>query len=92
MKGRGERSKYEGGEVARGSNYHTDPNKMSLSASFPGAASTSSFVLVVDVGVDILANCSAAFLSLDKVVRLLLTASVIRTEVYVRFSFNFSFF
>lgn len=68
------------GEGGGGLN-HTDPNKMSLSASFPGAASTSSVLPVVVVvdDVDIVANCSAAFLSLDKVVRLLLTASVIRT-------------
>lgn len=72
---------------------HTDPNKMSLSASFPGAASTSSVLPVVVVvdDVDILANCSAAFLSLDKVVRLLLTASVIRTGGKIDFSFPFFF-
>lgn len=67
-----------------GKENHTDPNKMSLSASFPGATPTISLrvavvVVVVVLAVDILANCSAAFLSLDKVVRLLLTASVIRT-------------
>lgn len=62
----------------RGGCNHTDPNKMSLSASFPGAASTKSVVL---------ANCSAALLSLDKVVRLLLTASVIRTGGKKLFSF-----
>lgn len=54
---------------------HTDPNRMSLSASFPGAELTSSIVRIVDVGVDILANCSPTFFSLDKVA----TASVIRT-------------
>ena len=64
---------------------HTDPNTMSLSASFPGATLTISllvvFVVVVVLAVDILLNCSAAFLSLVKVVRLLLTESVIRTPL-----------
>lgn len=70
-------------EGEKGTCNHTDPNKMSLSASFPGSTRTISFLVVVVVVVlaaDILPNCSAAFLSLDKVVRLLLTAaSVIRT-------------
>lgn len=76
---------------------HTDPNKMSLSASFPGATLTISLlvvsvVVVVVLAVDILPNCSAAFLSLVKVVRLLLTASVIRTPLGKKKILPFFFF
>lgn len=88
QKGRRERQieNTDGAEMGgggEGKENHTDPNKMSLSASFPGATPTISLLVataavVVALAVDILANCSAAFLSLDKVVRLLLTVSVIR--------------
>lgn len=75
---------------------HTDPNTMSLSASFPGATLTISllvvFVVVVVLAVDILLNCSAAFLSLVKVVRLLLTESVIRTPLGEKKILPFFFF